>query len=80
MAEAKSRNHFSTRKTNCGGSAVVANQGLQGIAFFEATVCLTLLVLFVHLRRGQSRTLLPLVAVWLDQPDDFLIYRIRNVL
>ena len=31
---------------------MVANQGLQGIAFFEATVCLTLLVLFVHLRRG----------------------------
>jgi len=30
---------------------VVANQGLQGIAFFEATVCLTLLVLFVHLKR-----------------------------
>jgi PAS domain S-box-containing protein len=30
---------------------VVPNQGLQGIAFFEATVCLTLLVLFVHLRR-----------------------------
>jgi len=29
----------------------VANQGLQGIAFFEATVCLTLLVLFVHLKR-----------------------------
>jgi PAS domain S-box-containing protein len=27
------------------------NQGLQGIAFFEATVCLTLLVLFVHLKR-----------------------------
>jgi len=30
---------------------VVPNQGLQGIAFFEATACLTLLVLFVHLRR-----------------------------
>jgi len=30
---------------------VVPNQGLQGIAFFEATVCLTLLVLLVHLRR-----------------------------
>jgi PAS domain S-box-containing protein len=30
---------------------VVTNQGLQGIAFFEATVCLTLLVLFVHLKR-----------------------------
>jgi PAS domain S-box-containing protein len=30
---------------------VVPNQGLQGIAFFEATVCLTLLVLFVHLKR-----------------------------
>jgi two-component system NtrC family sensor kinase len=30
---------------------VVANQGLQGIAFFEATVCLTLLVLFIHLKR-----------------------------
>jgi PAS domain S-box-containing protein len=33
---------------------VVPNQGLQGIAFFEATVCLTLLVLFVHLRRDNS--------------------------
>ena len=30
---------------------MVPNQGLQGIAFFEATVCLTLLVLFLHLRR-----------------------------
>ena len=30
---------------------MVPNQGLQGIAFFEATVCLTLLVLFVHLRQ-----------------------------
>lgn len=30
---------------------MVANQGLQGIAFFEATVCLTLLVLLVHLKR-----------------------------
>jgi len=33
---------------------VVLNQGLQGVAFFEATVCLTLLVLFVHLRRDNS--------------------------
>jgi PAS domain S-box-containing protein len=33
----------------------VANQGLQGIAFFEATVCLTLLVLFVHLKRDNPR-------------------------
>ncbi len=31
------------------------NQGLQGIAFFEATVCLTLLVLFVHLKRDNPR-------------------------
>jgi PAS domain S-box-containing protein len=30
---------------------VIATQGIQGIAFFEATACLTLLVLFVHLRR-----------------------------
>jgi PAS domain S-box-containing protein len=35
---------------------VVPNQGLQGIAFFEATVCLTLLVLFVHLKRDNSGT------------------------
>jgi len=34
---------------------VVPNQGLQGIAFFEATVCLTLLVLFVHLKKGNTR-------------------------
>jgi PAS domain S-box-containing protein len=27
------------------------NQGLQGISFFEASACLTLLVLFLHLRR-----------------------------
>lgn len=33
---------------------MVPNQGLQGIAFFEATVCLTLLVLFVHLKRDNS--------------------------
>jgi two-component system NtrC family sensor kinase len=30
---------------------VIATQGIQGIAFFEATACLTLLVLFVHLKR-----------------------------
>ena len=33
---------------------MVSNQGLQGIAFFEATVCLTLLVLFVHLKRDNT--------------------------
>lgn len=33
---------------------MVPNQGLQGIAFFESTVCLTLLVLFVHLRRDNT--------------------------
>ena len=35
---------------------MVPNQGLQGIAFFEATACLTLLVLFVHLRRDNRAT------------------------
>ncbi len=30
---------------------MIANQGIQGIAFFEATACLTLLVLFLHLKR-----------------------------
>ena len=30
---------------------MIATQGIQGIAFFEATACLTLLVLFVHLQR-----------------------------
>ena len=30
---------------------MVPNQGLQGIAFVEATACLTLLVLFIHLLR-----------------------------
>ena len=30
---------------------MVPNQGLQGIAFFEATACLTLLVLFIHLQK-----------------------------
>src|SRR5258706_8658014 len=34
-----------------GGAAVIATQGIQGIAFFEATACLTLLVLFIHLKR-----------------------------
>ena len=33
---------------------MVATQGLQGIAFFEATVCLTLLVLFIHLKRDNT--------------------------
>jgi PAS domain S-box-containing protein len=33
---------------------VVPNQGLQGIAFFEATACLTLLVLFIHLRKDNA--------------------------
>ena len=35
---------------------MVPNSGLQGIAFFEATVCLTLLVLFVHLKRDNAGT------------------------
>lgn len=33
---------------------MVANQGLQGIVFFESTVCLTLLVLFIHLKRDNA--------------------------
>jgi PAS domain S-box-containing protein len=33
---------------------LVPNQGLQGIAFFESTVCLTLLVLFVHLKKDNA--------------------------
>jgi PAS domain S-box-containing protein len=32
----------------------VLNQGLQGIAFFEATACLTLLVLFIHLKKDNA--------------------------
>lgn len=35
---------------------MVPNQGLLGIAFFEATVCLTLLVLFAHLIRDNFET------------------------
>ena len=41
---------------------MVPNQGLQGIAFFEATVCLTLLVLFVHLKRDNAG---PFYRLWL---------------
>ena len=33
---------------------MVLNQGLQGIAFFEATACLTLLVLFIHLHKDNT--------------------------
>ncbi len=33
---------------------MVPNQGLQAIAFFEATACLTLLVLFIHLKRDNA--------------------------
>ena len=33
---------------------MIANQGLQGISFFEATACLTLLVLFIHLKRDNA--------------------------
>jgi PAS domain S-box-containing protein len=33
---------------------VIPNQGLQGISFFEATACLTLLVLFIHLKRDNA--------------------------
>ena len=33
---------------------MVPTQGLQGIAFFEASACLTLLVLFIHLRRDNA--------------------------
>jgi PAS domain S-box-containing protein len=36
--------------------AVVSDQGLQAIAFFEATACLTLLVLFIHLKRDNAAT------------------------
>ena len=45
---------------------MVPNQGLQGIAFFEATVCLTLLVLFVHLIRDNPSVFYKLVAIRLD--------------
>jgi PAS domain S-box-containing protein len=41
---------------------LVPNQGLQGIAFFEFTVCLTLLVLFVHLKRDNAG---PFYRLWL---------------
>jgi hypothetical protein len=41
---------------------VVPNQGLQGIAFFEATACLTLLVLFIHLRKDNAS---PFYRLWL---------------
>jgi PAS domain S-box-containing protein len=41
---------------------LVPNQGLQGISFVEATVCLTLLVLFVHLKRDNSGTF---YSLWL---------------
>ena len=45
---------------------MVPNQGLQGIAFFEATACLTLLVLFVHLRRDNRATFYRLwLAGWI---------------
>ncbi len=33
---------------------MVPNQGLQAIAFFEATACLTLLALFIHLKRDNA--------------------------
>lgn len=33
---------------------MVPNQGLQGVAFFEATACLTLLVLFIHLQKDNT--------------------------
>lgn len=33
---------------------MVPNQGLQAIAFSEATACLTLLVLFIHLKRDNA--------------------------
>ena len=41
---------------------MVPNQGLQGVAFFEATACLTLLVLFVHLKRDNTA---PFYRLWL---------------
>ena len=41
---------------------MVSNQGLQGIAFFEATACLTLLVLFIHLKRDNTA---PFYKLWL---------------
>ena len=33
---------------------MIPNQGFQGISFFEATACLTLLVLFIHLKRDNT--------------------------
>jgi len=41
---------------------VISNQGLQGISFFEATACLTLLVLFIHLKRDNAA---PFYKLWL---------------
>ena len=41
---------------------MIATQGIQGIAFFEATACLTLLVLFIHLKRDNPGTF---YSLWL---------------
>jgi PAS domain S-box-containing protein len=51
---AKDASFHSFTQENAGGLAVVPNQGLQAIAFFEATACLTLLVLFIHLKRDNA--------------------------
>ena len=59
---------------------MVPNQGLQGIAFFEATACLTLLVLFVHLKRDNHGDFLPVVVVRLDLSDSIVFCRTDHVL
>ena len=54
---------------------MVPNQGLQGIAFFEATVCLTLLVLFLHLKGGNPAKFLSPLALRMDIPDGIVVRR-----
>jgi PAS domain S-box-containing protein len=62
-----------------GGTAVVPNQGLQGIAFFEATACLTLLVLFIHLQKDNASAfyrlwLLGWVSLTASSSSELILY------
>jgi PAS domain S-box-containing protein len=58
---------------------VVPNQGLQGIAFFEATACLTLLVLFIHLQKDNAAVFYRLwimgwIALTLSASSELILY------
>ncbi len=58
---------------------MVPNQGLQGVAFFEATACLTLLVLFIHLQKDNTAVFYRLwlfgwISLTISSASELIVY------